>query len=155
MKLLLPVAISPGDGRGRPVRAAASLKVLESISEPLDKALELIELDYTALIAALHVLIEKRRKGEKVDPRRYWIGGDLIFQFRARLKAMGFYLVGEAETLGRDLDRSKTFMQRLTTFRRRYPQISDVDPRVSWTAVRGGGEGPTEKIMRSKESHLH
>lgn len=139
MKQRFPVRILQGQSEMRPFRATTALAALDMQDTAVETALAVVELDYAALMAAVGRLIRPPGRAAKVDPRVYWMAGDLIVAFFNRLDELNFYLDWQNKTIARDLHVSESFIKRVTSFRRRVPRLSMVDVSVSWTSQQARG----------------
>lgn len=102
----------------------------------LREDLKLIEIDYSSVIKSIRELISLFSSRKIKDPRVFWLVGDYIHCFLLRLDKLGFYLSLQNFTLSRDIKVSKSTIEKALSFRRRFPDISLINPKIPWSKYR-------------------
>jgi hypothetical protein len=116
-------------------KAATSLNKIVDDSKNTRKELSYVEGDYTTLIDTTRRLLAiSSKKG--VDPRLFWLIGENIVRFLERLNEIGFYLMQQNRTLARDIGISESSIEKILSFRKRFPSISLINPEISWAKYR-------------------
>ena len=62
-------------------------------------------------------------KSKKADVRLYWIASDSVMRYLTRLDDLGFYLMQQNKTLGRDTGLSVGSVQKLLAFRKQFKKF--------------------------------
>ena len=107
-----------------------------------------IEFDYLVTVKVIKDIWKtvQEGKGKKIDPRVYWLIGDRLMAFLRRIDNLGFYLVDQNKTLGESIGMSGSSVSRITAFRRRFPDIAQVDPGILWSEYRENKVPSEEEI---------
>ena len=121
---------------GEEFTAVTSIHIITSASRNIRKELSFLEQDYTTLVRGVRDIITMAVKSKKADVRLYWIAADSVMRYLTRLDDLGFYLMKQNKTLGRDTGLSVGSVQKLLAFRKRFTKISLVDPSYSWAKYR-------------------
>lgn len=133
------------------LKHSSSFKVTTSVDSVYDnrrnirQELEYIQHDYLALTKVLRDLYSRTRTTKKSDPRTFWLIGDYVISFFQRLDSLGFYLVKQNETIARDISMSVSSIEKILSFRKRFPFISLVDPAISWSQYRENKVSPSKE----------
>jgi hypothetical protein len=122
--------------QGETLKATSSIDSLYESGQNIRHKLDYIECDYRALVKILRELYSTAKSAQRFDPRIVWLIGDYVISFFSRLDALGFYLVNQNETIAHDISISKSSMQRILSFRKRFSSISFVDPSIPWSRYR-------------------
>ena len=113
-----------------------SIHAVAAKSKNIRNELKFLEYDYAILVKSLKNVMALVSKSKKVDVRLYWIGADTLLDFLNRIDDLGFYLLKQNKTLGRDTGLSDSTVQKMLAFRKRFPKISLVNPSYSWAKYR-------------------
>jgi len=132
------------------VKHGASFKVTTSVDSVYENRrnirheLDYIEHDYFALIKVLHELHSRSKITQKSDPRSFWLIGEYVISFLQRLDSLGFYLVKQNATIARDISMSESSIEKILSFRKRFPFISLIDPAIPWSQYRDNKVSPNK-----------
>jgi ABC-type glycerol-3-phosphate transport system substrate-binding protein len=135
MKDKLPVRILEQNGR---IKATTSVSQLNSNSGSIRQDMGYIEFDYSVTVKIIEDILKgiKENKGKRVDPRFYWLIGDLVLVFLSRIDSLGYYMVDQNDTLGKSVGLSGSSIRRIIAFRRRFSDIALVDSGIAWSEYR-------------------
>jgi len=135
MKDKLPVRILEQNGR---IKVTTSVSQLNSKSGSIRQDMGYIEFDYSVTVKIIEDILKgiKENKGKRVDPRFYWLIGDLVLVFLSRIDSLGYYVVDQNDTLGKSVGLSGSSIRRIIAFRRRFSDIALVDPGIAWSEYR-------------------
>ncbi|HAA84971.1 MAG TPA: hypothetical protein DCE14_01290 [Kosmotogaceae bacterium] len=135
MKDKLPVRILEQNGR---IKVTTSVSQLNSKSGSIRQDMGYIEFDYSVTVKIIEDILKgiKENKGKRVDPRFYWLIGDLVLVFLSRIDSLGYYMVDQNDTLGKSVGLSGSSIRRIIAFRRRFSDIALVDPGIAWSEYR-------------------
>ena len=94
--------------------------------------------DYSVTVKIIENILKgiKENKGKRVNPRFYWLIGDLVLVFLSRIDSLGYYVVDQNDTLGKSVGLSGSSIRRIIAFRRRFSDIALVDPGIAWSEYR-------------------
>lgn len=121
---------------GEEFTAVTSIRVITDASKNVRGDLKFVELDYAGLAENVKKTIARASKSKRTDVRLYWVAADTVTRFLGRIDDIGFYLVKQNRTLGRDTALSESTVRKLLAFRKRFTRISLVDPSHSWAKYR-------------------
>ncbi len=116
-------------------KATTSVNKLNDNTRNVRQELNFVEVDYAVLIETVHRFLGFSSK-RRVDPRLFWLIGDIMLRFFERLDEIGFYLIQQNRTLARDIGISESSTKKILSFRKRFPRISMVNPTISWAKYR-------------------
>ena len=117
-------------------KATTSISKLKEGSRNIRQELSYLELDYAILIKVARDPISKFFGSKKTDPRFYWLVGDYILSFVKRIDDLGYYLVQQNQTLSKSMGISQSSLKKILSFRKRFQNISLINPAISWTKYR-------------------
>lgn len=138
----LPLKIAKHGGT---IKATTLVDTLYENRRNIRHELDYVEHDYTALTNVLRELHSHSKTARKYDPRSFWLIGDYIISFLQRLDSLGYYLVKQNETIARDISISESSLEKILSFRKRFPFISLVDPTIPWSQYRENKVSPNKK----------
>lgn len=136
MKEKFPVQISVGNEPSRRFKATTSIDKVREAPTDIHAQLAYLEEDYSILIDAVRSCLVAANRQRKVNPRLMWLAGDYLYNFLKRLDGFGFYLVRQNHTLARDVGISRASVEKVISFRRRFPRLSLIDPTIPWNKYR-------------------
>ncbi|MGB9834909.1 MAG: hypothetical protein ACPLPW_08110 [bacterium] len=136
MKDKFPLKIIRNE-EGTKFKAATSLDKLKAIQRNIRLELGFLEKYYLLLVQNAQNAIWDIKNSQRVDPRMYWTLGDFILRFLEIIEELGFYLWHQNWTLARDIGISESSIRKIIAFRRRFPKLSMVDPKIPWVKYRG------------------
>lgn len=136
MKDKFPLKII-GNEEGTKFKAATSLDKLKASQRNIRLELGFLEKYYLLLVQTARNALRDIKDSQRVDPRMYWTLGDLIIRFLEIIEELGFYFWHQNWTLARDIGISESSIRKIIAFRRRFPQLSMVDPKIPWVKYRG------------------
>ena len=86
----------------------------------------------------------------------YWLVGDNILRFLNRIDDVGFYLMHQNRTLRRDIGIGGSSVNKIIAFRKRFPNISKVDPAIPWSKYRDNKVTvPNDKYIEKGERQIN
>lgn len=129
----LPLRIVKQSGK---LKATTSVDTLYDDRKNIRHELDFIERDYTLLTKTLKEIHSSSKLSKKSDPRDFWLIGEYIISFLQRLDSIGFYLLKQNATIARDTSMSESSIEKILSFRRRFPSISSIDPVIPWSQYR-------------------
>ncbi len=118
------------------LKATTSVDTLYDDRKKIRHDLDFIERDYTLLTKTIKEIHSSSKLRKKSDPRDYWLIGEYIISFLQRLDSLGFYLNKQNATIARDTSTSESSIEKILSFRRRFPSISSIDPAIPWSHYR-------------------
>jgi len=136
MKDKFPVTIIKSNDSERPFKVATLLDKVIDTSKNIRQDLTFWEFDYATLINTILYMKRLIQESKEKDPRMYWRLGDEIITFFERLESCGFYLANQDKTLARDTGFPLSSIKKIIAFRRRFSNLSLVDPTISWAKYR-------------------
>jgi|YelNatPaOPRAMG01_1025707.scaffolds.fasta_scaffold46555_1 hypothetical protein len=135
MKDKFPLKIIRNE-EGTKFKAATSLDKLKTSQRNIRLELGFLEKYYLLLVENAQSAIWDIKNSQRVDPRMYWILGDFILRFLEIIEELGFYFWHQNWTLARDIGISESSIRKIIAFRRRFPELSMVDPKIPWVKYR-------------------
>jgi hypothetical protein len=136
MKDKFPIRIVQDENEQRPFKAATSIDSLRVPTRNVRQELNYVEADYTILIRNVRDTLSISSKNRSKDPRLYWLVGDAILRFLDRMNELELYLAHQNRTLARETGLSRSSIEKILSFRRRFPRLSMVDPTITWARYR-------------------
>jgi hypothetical protein len=136
--------------KGLEVRATTSIERALENAKWLEAELRCIELDYQVTLSAVKGALSWGNKGRFNDPRAFWFVGKYLGEFVGRLESHGFYLVGKNTTPAKHLGISKSSIEKMIAFYRRYADPFKIDVSVPWSRYRDNKESRACSVLCGK-----
>jgi len=107
--------------------------------------------EYEKFIRECKTIIGKVKKEDSINQaslKDMWNLGDKIHRFTNNLKKDGFYLDGLYEHLVRDLQVSRSLLEKVVIFRSHFPSSLLIPSNMLWKEVRDAPRKNAEKLKR-------
>ena len=95
--------------------------------------------------------VEKNRKSMS-DSKNQWKFSDMIYSLVTFVENQGYVLTNTVEALSRDVGMSKSQLNYLRKFRKRYPSIDLVSDRINWSKYRELMDFTNDKMRKQCET---
>lgn len=113
-----------------------------------------IQNEYSQRIAQLQKIwkeVEKDRKS-MANSKNQWKQADIIESLVKFVEGQGYFFTNIVEALSRDVGMSKSQLNYLRKFRKRYPSIDLVSDRINWSKYRELMDFSDEKMRKQCET---
>jgi len=103
-------------------------------SEQSQKLIQ-IQNQYTELVNRWQKMFTELRNNRRLmaDSQKQWKLADEIYSFGKRIEKEGYFFANSSEALSRDLGVSKSRLNYLMKFRKYYPSIELVSPKINYS----------------------
>jgi hypothetical protein len=125
--------IKDPDGKSR-FKAIVSFGDAIAHSEQSQRLIQ-IQNQYTAMVDRWQKMFTELRNSRRLmsDSHLQWKLADEIYSFDKRIEKAGYFFANASEALSRDLGVSRSRLRYLMKFRKHYPSIEFVSPKINYS----------------------